>query len=58
MRQKSPTFHYWDIILTMELLGLTFIRAHREEGTFPLYVESLKALDPCFFALDYHNYER
>ena len=32
-----------------------FIRSHRE-GNSALYVESLKALVPCFFALDHHNY--
>ena len=54
---KSPTFQYWDTILNIELLGLTFIRAHRE-GNFSLYVESLKMLASLFFALDHHNYAR
>ena len=45
MVQKSPTFQYWDTILNMELLGLIFVRSHRE-GNFPLYVESLKSLVP------------
>ena len=54
---KSPTFQYWDTILRMEILGLIFVRAHREQD-FPLYVESLKALVPCFFALDHQNYSR
>ena len=57
MVQKSPTFQYWDTVLNMELLGLIFIRSHRE-GNFPLYVESLKALVPWFFSLDHHNYAR
>ena len=57
MVQKSPTFHYWDTVLDMELLGLIFIRAHRE-GNFKLYVESLKELVPWFFALNHHNYAR
>ena len=39
------------------VLGLIFIRSHRE-GNFHLYVESLKALVPWFFALDHHNYAR
>ncbi len=47
MVQKSPTFQYWDTVLNMELLGLIFIRSHRE-GDFSLYVESLKALAPWF----------
>ena len=41
----------------METLGLIFVRAHREQD-FPLYVESLKALVPWFFALDHQNYAR
>eukprot|EP00745_Piridium_sociabile_P012394 TRINITY_DN190_c0_g1_i6.p1 TRINITY_DN190_c0_g1~~TRINITY_DN190_c0_g1_i6.p1 ORF type:complete len:743 (+),score=169.21 TRINITY_DN190_c0_g1_i6:247-2475(+) len=57
MVRKSPTFQYWDTILRIELLGLTFVRAHRERD-FPLYVESMKALAPWFFALDHHNYAR
>ena len=55
--KKSPTFHYWDTVLHLELLGLTFIRSHRDKN-FPLYVESLKALVPWFFALDHPNYSR
>ena len=57
MIRKSPTFQYWDTILNMELLGLIFVRAHREQD-FPLYVETLKALVPWFFALDHQNYAR
>ena len=45
MVEKSPKFQYF------------FIRSHCE-GNFPLYVESLKALVPWFFALDHHNYAR
>ena len=33
------------------------MRAHREQN-FPLYVKTLKALVPWFFALDHHNYAR
>ena len=55
MIAKSPTFQYWDTILNMEILGLIFVRAHREQD-FPLFVEALKALVPWFFALDHHNY--
>ena len=54
---KSPTFQFWDMILRMEILGLIFVRAHRETN-FSLYVESLKALVPWFFAFDHHNYAR
>ena len=41
----------------MEILGLIFVRSHREKD-FPLYVESLKSLIPWFFALDHQNYAR
>ena len=54
---ESPTFQYWDTILSMELLGLILIRSHREKK-FSLYVESLKDLVPWFFSLDHHNYAR
>ena len=57
MIKSSPTFHYWDTVLHLELLGLIFIRSHRDKN-FPLYVESLKALVPWFFALDHPNYSR
>ena len=57
MSLMSPIFQYWNTILDMELLGLIFIRAHRERK-FSLYIESLKALAPWFFALDHHNYAR
>ena len=49
MSLMSPTFQYWNTILDMELLGLTFIRAHCER-IFLLY---LKALASCS---DYHNW--
>ncbi|KAG0723721.1 hypothetical protein GWK47_042072 [Chionoecetes opilio] len=52
-----PKFHYWDTILRLEILGLIVVRAHREQD-FPLYVETLKALVPWFFALDHQNYAR
>lgn len=54
--QKSK-FQFWDTILHFELLGLLFIRAHRE-ANFHLYVDSLKALVPWFFCMDHHNYAR
>ena len=57
MIAKSSTFQYWDTILNMELLGLMFVRAHRERD-FHLYVELLKVLVPWFFALDHQNYAR
>ena len=55
MIEKSPTFQFWDTVLRMELMGLKFVRAHRE-ANFPLYVESLRSLVPWFFALDHYHY--
>lgn len=57
MITESPTFRYWDTILNFELLGLIFVRSHRE-ANFKLYVESLKAITPWFFALYHQNYAR
>jgi hypothetical protein len=57
MTTKSPTFQYWNTILNMDIMGLIFVRAHQEQD-FALYVESLKALVPWFFALDHQNYAR
>lgn len=57
MVKKSPTFQYWDTLFRLEILGLLLVRAHRE-ADFGLYVETLKALAPWFFALDHHNYAR
>ena len=57
--EKSPTFHYWDTILSLELLILTFIRAHREKN-FPLYmyVEALEAIVGYFFVFEHYNHAR
>ena len=57
MIEKSPTFQYWDTILSIELLILTFIRAHREKD-FPLYVEALEVIVGYFFLFDHYNYAR
>ena len=43
MVEKSPTFQFWDSVLRMEIIGLIFVRAHRE-ANFPLYVETLHSL--------------
>ena len=57
-RQKdSPLFQFWFMILRMELTILTFIRSLRE-GNFELYLESLSALIPYFFANNNVNYAR
>ena len=57
MVEKSPTFQFWNLILTIQILVLIFIRAHRQRN-FPLYVESLEALMFLFFAVDHYSYSR
>ena len=57
MISRSPTFHYWNIILHFEILVFIFIRAHRQKN-LDFFVESLEALVPWFFALDHVNYAR
>ena len=57
MIEKSPTFQFWDTVLRMELVGLIFVRAHREKN-FPLYIESLKSIVPWFIAFDHTHYAR
>ena len=43
--------------MELEMKGLLFVRAIRE-GNFPLYVESIRALLPWFFAFDHVHYAR
>ena len=57
MLAKSPTFHFWNIILEFETLCLIFIKAHRTKD-LDLYIETLDALVIWFFALDKYNYAR
>ncbi len=57
MISRSPTFHFWSIILQIEILVFNFVRAHRQKN-FDLFIESLEALAPWFFALDHTNYAR
>lgn len=54
---KSPLFHFWDLVLRLERLVLTFVRAHRERN-FDLYVQTLECLAPFYFSLDHINYAR
>lgn len=54
---SSVQFLYWNTVLELELIILTFVRSVRE-GNFELYVESLRNLAPWFFCLDHTNYAR
>ncbi len=57
MITRSPTFQYWNTILSLEELVLVFVRAHHEKK-FSLYVEALKSIVGYFFAFDHYNYAR
>ncbi len=57
MKNSSPTFQFWEIVLEFEIIALIFIRVHCSND-FNLFVESLEALVPWFFALDHPNYAR
>ena len=57
MIKKSPTFQYWDTILTIEIYIFVFVRAHREKNFF-LFVEALEKIVEFFFAFDHYNYAR
>jgi hypothetical protein len=57
MIKEIPTFQYWNLIMEFELHVLMFIRAHRTRN-FELYVKTLEALAPWFFALDWTKYSR
>ena len=52
-----PTFHFWRIALSLEILLLIFVRSLRD-GNFSLYIEVLDEMAPWFFALDHTNYAR
>jgi hypothetical protein len=55
---QSPQFHFWHLVLRMELVILLFIRSFRE-ANFYLYCEALAELIPSyFFANNNVNYPR
>ena len=57
MCNSSATFHFWDLILELEVVLMVFLSSLRE-GKFDVYVESLKRMVGWFFALDQQNYAR
>lgn len=57
MKQRSPTFLFWDLVMKYKTLILIFVRVHRERD-FSLFMEVLEQLVPLFFALDHINYAR
>lgn len=54
---SSPTFHFWCLIMDLQVLLLVFLSALRN-GDFRLYLQSMKKMAPVFFALDHQNYAR
>lgn len=54
---SSPQFHFWWMILQLELVVMIYVRAIRE-GNFLLYVDALTKLVPWFFALGHTHYAR
>jgi len=54
---QSAQFKFWSTALNLEMLVLSFVRSLRM-GDFALYVDTLQAIAPWFFALDQVNYAR
>ena len=53
----SRQFHFWHLVLSMELTILSLVRAFRE-ANFTLYCQALCALMPFIFANNNVNYAR
>ncbi|KAJ8364285.1 hypothetical protein SKAU_G00131160 [Synaphobranchus kaupii] len=56
-KQQSPQFQFWDLVLSIELVIFSLIRAFRE-ANFTLYCQALSELIPYFFANNNVNYAR
>lgn len=57
-RAKScPQFHFWFLILQLEIEVMIYVRSIRETN-FLLYIDALSKLVPWFFALGHTNYAR
>ncbi|XP_065670919.1 uncharacterized protein LOC136089121 [Hydra vulgaris] len=54
---ESNQFLYWQTVMELESLLLSFVRSIRESN-FEEYVRMLKQIAPWFFALDLTNYSR
>ena len=54
---SSSMAHYWSLVINLQIEILVFVRSVRE-GNSLLYVQSLRNLLNCFFALDHTNYAR
>ena len=56
-KQQSPHFHFWYMVLSMQLVILLLIRSLRE-ANFSLYCQSLAEIIPYFFVNNNINYAR
>ena len=54
---SCPQFHFWSIILQLELEVMIYVRAIRE-ANFLLYIDALTKIVPWFFALGHTHYAR
>ena len=55
--QDCPHFHYWTIVMELELRLLVYVRSLRQ-SSFTMYLDALTELAPWFHALDHTNYAR
>ena len=55
--QESKQFHFWCIVLELQLRIFTLVRSFREHS-FDLYLSFLKSLTPWFFVLDRTHYKK
>lgn len=54
---SCPQFHFWSIILQLEIEVLIYVRSIRE-ANFLLYIDALTKIVPWFFALGHTHYAR
>ena len=54
---SCPQFHFWSIILQLELQVMIYVRSIRE-ADFLLYIDALTKIVPWFFALGHTHYAR
>ena len=59
MRKQSAQFNYWNTVLELEMMLLTFVRSIRE-GDFEMYIyiTCLENIAPWMFSLDHVPYSR
>jgi len=55
--QACPHFHYWAIVMELQLCLLVYVRSLRQPS-FTMYLDALTELAPWFHALDHTNYAR